>query len=82
VLCIETIEHVDEALPFLRSIAACCKSQKAPEGGGKIIVTTPNKSAYPNEAVWCNSLPPFHMWWLSETYLPSCLIKPTRTARW
>jgi 2-polyprenyl-3-methyl-5-hydroxy-6-metoxy-1,4-benzoquinol methylase len=61
VFCIETIEHVNEALPFLQSIAACCKS-----GGGKIIVTTPNKSTYANEAVWCNSLPPFHMWWLSE----------------
>jgi 2-polyprenyl-3-methyl-5-hydroxy-6-metoxy-1,4-benzoquinol methylase len=67
VLCIETIEHVNEILPFLQSIATCCKSQTAPGGGGKIIITTPNKSFYPSEAVWCNSLPPFHMWWLSET---------------
>ncbi|MDR1226894.1 MAG: class I SAM-dependent methyltransferase [Prevotellaceae bacterium] len=67
VFSVETIEHVSEALPFLRSIAACCKPRKALGGGGKIIVTTPNKSAYSSEAVWCNSLPPFHMWWLSET---------------
>jgi 2-polyprenyl-3-methyl-5-hydroxy-6-metoxy-1,4-benzoquinol methylase len=62
VLCIETIEHVNDILPFLRSMAACCKSQTAPGGGGKIIITTPNKTIYSEEAVWCNSLPPFHMW--------------------
>jgi 2-polyprenyl-3-methyl-5-hydroxy-6-metoxy-1,4-benzoquinol methylase len=67
VFSVETIEHVSEALPFLQSIAACCKPQDAPGGGGKIIVTTPNKSIYSTEAVWCNGLPPFHMWWLSET---------------
>jgi 2-polyprenyl-3-methyl-5-hydroxy-6-metoxy-1,4-benzoquinol methylase len=65
VLCIETMEHVDEILPFARSMAACCKPQTA-LGGGKMILTTPNKSIYPADAVWCNSLPPFHIWWLSE----------------
>jgi 2-polyprenyl-3-methyl-5-hydroxy-6-metoxy-1,4-benzoquinol methylase len=67
VLCVETIEHVDQVLPFLQSMAICCKSQTAPGGGGKIILTTPNKSLYPDDAVWCNSFPPFHLWWLSET---------------
>jgi 2-polyprenyl-3-methyl-5-hydroxy-6-metoxy-1,4-benzoquinol methylase len=67
VLCVETIEHVDEILPFLQSMAACCKPRTAPGGGGKMIITTPNKSMYPHEAVWCNTLPPFHVWWLSET---------------
>jgi 2-polyprenyl-3-methyl-5-hydroxy-6-metoxy-1,4-benzoquinol methylase len=67
VLCVETIEHVNEILPFLQSMATCCKKKTAPGGGGKMIVTTPNKTIYPSQAVWCNSLPPFHMWWLSET---------------
>jgi SAM-dependent methyltransferase len=67
VLCVETVEHVDRILPFMQSMADCCKKGAVPGEGGKIIVTTPNKSIYPEEAVWCNSLPPFHMWWLSET---------------
>jgi SAM-dependent methyltransferase len=62
----ETIEHVDDALSFLKNAALCCKSANH-AGGGKIIVTTPNKSIYPVETVWHTTNPPFHVWWFSET---------------
>jgi len=37
--------------------------------GGDIVITTPNKTVFGEEAVWKDDLPPIHLWWFSETSL-------------
>ena len=34
--------------------------------GGSVIMTTPNKSFYPDDIIWESELPPVHFWWFSE----------------
>lgn len=34
--------------------------------GGKIILSTENKTIYPSSAIWQSDLPPVHLWWFSE----------------
>jgi len=66
VVLTEVIEHVDEPFVFLSALFKLLKS------GGRIVVTTPNKSLYPKNTIWASDLPPVHLWWLSEkslTYL-------------
>jgi SAM-dependent methyltransferase len=63
VIMTEVIEHVDSPLDFLRAVTQVVK------WGGAIIVTTPNKTIYPNNIVWNTDLPPIHCWWFSETSL-------------
>ena len=36
------------------------------KSGGRLVLTTPNKSPFPRNAVWATDLPPVHLWWLSE----------------
>ena len=59
----ELIEHIDDIFGFLRSVRRLLKSN------GNIILTTPNKSTYPSDAIWATDLPPVHWWWLSEESL-------------
>jgi 2-polyprenyl-3-methyl-5-hydroxy-6-metoxy-1,4-benzoquinol methylase len=60
ILLTEVIEHVDEPLTFMKALAKLLKTD------GCIILTTPNKSFYPKEAVWSSANPPMHLWWFSE----------------
>jgi SAM-dependent methyltransferase len=61
VIMTEVIEHVDSPLKFLNDAIQLVS------GEGVIIVTTPNKTIYPNDIIWNTELPPVHCWWFSET---------------
>ncbi len=63
VILTEVIEHVDDPIAFLGALHKLVKS------GGRIIITTPNKSLYPKSTIWASDLPPVHLWWLSENTL-------------
>ena len=60
ILFTEVIEHLNEITSFMESI------KKLLTNGGHIILTTPNKSFYPNRIIWATDLPPVHCWWFSE----------------
>lgn len=61
VLMAELIEHVPEPLKFLTMAAKLLRP------GGRLVVTTPNKSYYPKWMLWESDPPPVHLWWFSET---------------
>lgn len=56
----ELIEHLNDIFGFMQSLKKILKPD------GRIILTTPNKSFYPQEVIWATDLPPVHCWWLSE----------------
>jgi SAM-dependent methyltransferase len=60
IILTEVIEHVEHPMEFICSLAKLLKK------GGYIILTTPNKSYYPVDAVWSSENPPIHLWWFSE----------------
>jgi SAM-dependent methyltransferase len=55
----QLIEHLSDVHPFLDEALELLAED------GELIVTTPNKSAYP-EAIWETELPPVHLWWFGE----------------
>ncbi|OFY63556.1 MAG: hypothetical protein A2V64_05840 [Bacteroidetes bacterium RBG_13_43_22] len=60
VILTEVVEHVNNPLKFIKLIFRLLKP------GGRTIITTPNKSFYPQGVIWASDLPPVHCWWLSE----------------
>jgi 2-polyprenyl-3-methyl-5-hydroxy-6-metoxy-1,4-benzoquinol methylase len=60
VISTEVIEHIDRPVDFLSALLSLVKP------GGKVIITTPNKSPYPDDIIWASDLPPVHLWWFSE----------------
>ena len=60
VILVEIIEHLPNIFPFLQALFRLIKK------GGCLILTTPNRSAYPNKALWQTTLFPVHLWWFSE----------------
>lgn len=60
VIMTEIIEHVEDPKGF---IGACLSLLK---GGGKLIVTTPNKSATPTGTIWQGDIPAVHLWFFAE----------------
>lgn len=60
VISTEVIEHIDDPAGFMGAILSLLKP------GGKAIITTPGKSAYPEDIIWASDLPPVHLWWFSE----------------
>lgn len=60
VIMTEIVEHVEDPKKF---IGACLGLLKE---GGKLIVTTPNKSASPLGTIWQSDVPPVHLWFLAE----------------
>lgn len=63
ILLTEVIEHIEDPLSFLESLSLLLKPN------GKIILTTPNRSFFPNNAIWNTDQPPVHCWWLGEESL-------------
>jgi 2-polyprenyl-3-methyl-5-hydroxy-6-metoxy-1,4-benzoquinol methylase len=60
VILTEVIEHLIGPIEFIEHIVTLLKPD------GKIILTTPNKTLYPNNIIWNTELPPVHYWWFSE----------------
>jgi SAM-dependent methyltransferase len=60
VVMTELIEHVEDPKAFIVSALNMLKE------GGKLIITTPNKSWTPKGYVWGSDVPPIHLWWFSE----------------
>lgn len=61
VVMTEVIEHVEQPLSFMSAIKRLLTND------GVALITTPNKSFYPDDIVWGTELPPVHCWWFSET---------------
>ncbi len=60
VVMLELIEHVTDPVAVLGGIRRLLRP------GGSALITTPNKSFYPNGAYWQTENPPVHLWWFSE----------------
>jgi SAM-dependent methyltransferase len=60
VISTETIEHVENLQGFIEAMYSLVKKN------GFIVLTTPNRSFFPADCIWESSLPPIHLWWLSE----------------
>lgn len=58
----QLIEHVVD----VNMLVATALTLLAP--GGELMITTPNKSDFPN-SVWETELPPVHLWWFTEESL-------------
>lgn len=56
----EVLEHIEEPKVLLDSISKILTPK------GRIVLTTPNKSFYPDNSIWITDLPPVHCWWFSE----------------
>lgn len=54
IIMTEVIEHIENPLSFLESLSLLLKES------GKIILTTPNRSFFPNNAIWNTDQPPVH----------------------
>ncbi len=61
VIMSELIEHVPDPAAMLQMAAQLLKP------GGRLVITTPNKSNYPDWVLWETEAPPIHLWWFSET---------------
>jgi len=59
VIMTEVIEHVDAPRAFLAAAEQLLKP------GGRILVTTPDRGAFPAHAVWQTEYPPVHYWWFT-----------------
>lgn len=60
VVMTEIIEHLEDPKSFIKTALSLLKD------GGKLIVTTPNKSAAPKGTIWQGDIPPVHLWFLAE----------------
>lgn len=63
VVMTELIEHVPDPLSLLREAGSVLSTS------GRLIVTTPNRDAYPVEATWRTEQPPVHLHWFSRAGL-------------
>jgi 2-polyprenyl-3-methyl-5-hydroxy-6-metoxy-1,4-benzoquinol methylase len=56
----EVIEHIENPVEFISDILPLLNK------GGCIVMTTPDKSIYPDNMVWVSDKPPVHYWWFSD----------------
>jgi SAM-dependent methyltransferase len=63
VVMTEVIEHVEQARAFVASALRLLSK------GGKLIITTPNKTFCREQVLWDTDPPPVHLWWFSEKSL-------------
>ena len=63
VIMTELIEHVEDPVSFIKASLSLLNE------GGKLIVTTPNKSNSPKDYEWGSDSPSVHLWWMSEKTL-------------
>lgn len=62
VILTEVIEHIPDPCKFSSTLLKVLKP------GGKLVMSTPNKSAFSDE-IWNSELPPIHLSWFSEESL-------------
>jgi 2-polyprenyl-3-methyl-5-hydroxy-6-metoxy-1,4-benzoquinol methylase len=60
IILTEVIEHVPDADSFCDILINLLKDN------GKLLISTPNKSAHPPNVYWYTELPPVHLTWFSE----------------
>lgn len=60
IILTEVIEHLPNVYEILNLLNELLAED------GKILITTPNKSSYPENIPWFTDLPPVHLWWFSE----------------
>ena len=60
IILTQVIEHVENPIEWLKTLLTMLKK------GGKIILSTENKTVYPEGTIWQSDLPPVHLWWFSE----------------
>ena len=60
VIMTELIEHVVNPIKFIECALSMLKD------GGKLIITTPNKSNNVVGTIWATDAPCVHLWWFSE----------------
>ncbi|HEY1197123.1 MAG TPA: methyltransferase domain-containing protein [Thermoplasmata archaeon] len=63
VILAEVLEHMEDPVLMLLAAKRCLRPE------GSIVITTPNRSFYPELAIWQTELPPVHLWWFSEKSL-------------
>jgi 2-polyprenyl-3-methyl-5-hydroxy-6-metoxy-1,4-benzoquinol methylase len=56
----EVIEHVEDPQKLIKCLIPLLKD------GGTLLMTTPDKSIYPDHVIWATERPPVHCWWFSE----------------
>ena len=60
IFALEVIEHTPAPKTFLKGLGRLL----APDGW--IVLTTPNRSVFPEWILWETDLPPVHYWWFTE----------------
>jgi SAM-dependent methyltransferase len=60
VIAMELIEHLPDPESFLTGL------RRALPAAASVIVSTPNRDAYPDTVMWNTDLPPVHLQWFSE----------------
>jgi SAM-dependent methyltransferase len=60
VIMTELIEHVENPKSFIVAALSLLKE------GGKLIMTTPNKTKSSKGILWQSDVPPVHLWWFAE----------------
>lgn len=60
VIFTEVIEHIENVQEFMSAAKSSIKSN------GKLLLTTPNRTAYPKQILWETEPPPIHLYWFSE----------------
>jgi SAM-dependent methyltransferase len=71
----EVLEHVEDVFKLFDSLDGLL----APSGF--VLLTTPNKSFYPNTFVWHTELPPVHLWWFGESSMRVIALKYNYSVR-
>jgi SAM-dependent methyltransferase len=60
IVMVELIEHLEEPIELLEKTLPLLKP------GGRIVLTTPNRTYLGYDESWATDLPPVHLWWFSE----------------
>jgi 2-polyprenyl-3-methyl-5-hydroxy-6-metoxy-1,4-benzoquinol methylase len=59
----EVIEHIENPVELIRALISLLNND------GTLVITTPDKSIYPDHVIWATDKPPVHCWWFSDKSL-------------